>query len=66
MIFGHPRAVTFETAERMRDVRVKHQRHSQIANGVFQMSHMLVLAFIAVLAFGVQPQPLAVFKRVRG
>lgn len=29
------------------------------------MSHLLVLAFIAVLAFGTQPQTLAVFKRIR-
>lgn len=28
------------------------------------MSHMLVLAFIAILAFGTLPQPLAFAKRV--
>lgn len=28
------------------------------------MSHMLVLAFIAVLAFGVQPQPLDFLRRI--
>jgi hypothetical protein len=29
------------------------------------MLHLLVLAFIAVLAFGTQPQTLAVFTRTR-
>jgi hypothetical protein len=29
------------------------------------MSHLLVLAFIAILAFGTQPQPLAIFKRIK-
>lgn len=29
------------------------------------MSHLLVLAFIAVLAFGTQPQPLAFVKRIK-
>lgn len=28
------------------------------------MSHMLVLAFIAVLAFGTLPQPIALGKRI--
>lgn len=30
------------------------------------MSHLLVLAFIAILAFGTLPQPLAAFERIRG
>jgi Sec-independent protein translocase protein TatA len=31
----------------------------------FQMSHLLVLAFIAILAFGTLPQPTALVRRVR-
>lgn len=31
----------------------------------FQMSYMLVLAFIAVLAFGTQPQPMALARRFK-
>jgi hypothetical protein len=30
------------------------------------MSHLLVLAFIAILAFGTLPQPAAFAKRIRG
>ena len=30
------------------------------------MSHLLVLAFIAIIAFGTLPQPVALAKRIRG
>lgn len=29
------------------------------------MSHLLVLAFIAILAFGTQPQPAVLAKRIK-
>lgn len=59
-------AVTNETDAAMRGVRLKHHGHNGYANGDFQMSHLLVLAFIAIIAFGTQPSSLAVFKRARG
>jgi hypothetical protein len=43
---------------------MKHPGHKVDANGGFQMSHLLVLAFIAILAFGTLPQPLVFAERI--